>query len=141
VVSRWDVVEVHPRATSQAAEAFLNTLHARCPFRIRAVQIDGGSEFKAFFEQACQRLRLPVYLLPPRSPKLNAYVERANGTHRQEFYECVGDCPWDLTELNERLKQWEYTYNHVRPHQALGYLTPAEYLAQHHPKGSPSHMS
>ncbi|MGO9205363.1 MAG: integrase core domain-containing protein, partial [Candidatus Limnocylindrales bacterium] len=24
---------------------------------------------------------------------------------------------------------WETTYNTVRPHQALGYLTPAEYLA------------
>ncbi|MGO9180248.1 MAG: integrase core domain-containing protein, partial [Candidatus Limnocylindrales bacterium] len=24
---------------------------------------------------------------------------------------------------------WETVYNHVRPHQALGYLTPAEYLA------------
>ncbi|MBM4124009.1 MAG: transposase, partial [Nitrospira sp.] len=28
---------------------------------------------------------------------------------------------------------WEHTYNHVRPHQALGYLTPAEYLAHHPP--------
>ena len=25
-------------------------------------------------------------------------------------------------------------YNHIRPHQALGYLTPAEFLATHHPE-------
>lgn len=140
VVSRWDVVEAHRRATSQAAEMFLATMQARFPFRVRALQIDGGSEFKAFFEKACQRLRISLYLLPPRSPKLNGYVERANGTHRQEFYECVADCPWEVTELNRRLREWEYVYNHVRPHQALNYLTPAEYLTQHHPKGSPSHM-
>ena len=27
------------------------------------------------------------------------------------------------------LRTWETVYNTVRPHQALGYLTPAEYLA------------
>ncbi|MGO9178234.1 MAG: integrase core domain-containing protein [Candidatus Limnocylindrales bacterium] len=27
------------------------------------------------------------------------------------------------------MRAWETTYNTVRPHQALGYLTPAEYLA------------
>jgi transposase InsO family protein len=27
------------------------------------------------------------------------------------------------------LRDWEHVYNTVRPHQALGYLTPAEYLA------------
>ena len=140
VVSRWDVVEVHRRATSQAAEVFLATLRVRFPFPVRALQIDGGSEFKAFFEQACQRLRISLYLLPPRSPKLNGYVERANGTHRQEFYETTADCPWEIEELNKRLREWEHVYNHVRPHQALGYLTPAEYLNQHYRRGSPSHM-
>ncbi|MBI3621338.1 MAG: transposase [Nitrospirae bacterium] len=29
------------------------------------------------------------------------------------------------------MHQWEHVYNTVRPHQALGYLTPAEYLAHH----------
>ena len=27
------------------------------------------------------------------------------------------------------LRAWEAVYNTIRPHQALGYLTPAEYLA------------
>ena len=27
------------------------------------------------------------------------------------------------------LRAWETVYNTIRPHQALGYLTPAEYLA------------
>ena len=33
-------------------------------------------------------------------------------------------------ELNRQLEAWEYTYNYVRPHQALGYLTPNEYYRQ-----------
>lgn len=36
---------------------------------------------------------------------------------------------------------WENTYNHVRPHQALGYLTPAECLAHHGSRGPASQMS
>ncbi len=140
VVSRWDVVEVHWRATSLAAEKFLQTLLARCPFTIRGLQIDGGSEFRALFERACQRLNIPLYLLPPHSPKLNAHVERANGTHRREFYELVDDCPWTVVDLNRRLRTWEYTYNHIRPHQALGQLTPAEFLRHYRRQGPSSHM-
>ena len=54
VVSRWDVVEVRTRATANTATDFLSTLQARMPFPVRAIQVDGGSEFQAGFEQACQ---------------------------------------------------------------------------------------
>jgi transposase InsO family protein len=30
--------------------------------------------------------------------------------------------------LAAAVRAWEYVYNTVRPRQALGYLTPAEYL-------------
>lgn len=141
VVSRWDVLEVHHRATSTAAARFLATLQRRLPFPVRALQVDGGSEFKACFEAACQKLKLPLYALPPRSPKLNGHVERANGTHRQEFYEVTPDCPWTVMELNRRLRRWEHIYNHVRPHQALEDLTPAQFLAAYAKRGPQSHMS
>jgi len=29
------------------------------------------------------------------------------------------------------MRQWEYVYNHVRPHHSLDLQTPAEYLARH----------
>jgi transposase InsO family protein len=133
VVSRWDVLEVHWRATSLAAERFLGTLLQRFPFPVRALQIDGGSEFKALFENACERLKISLYLLPPRSPKLNAHVERANGTHRREFYDLIERSSWTVAALNQKLRAWEHTYNHVRPHQSLGQLTPAQFLRQHLP--------
>lgn len=66
-------------------------------------------------------------MLPPRSPKLNGYVERAQRTHSEVFYE-VTDSSFDLGELNQALLEWERVYNTVRPHQALGYLTPKEFL-------------
>ena len=133
VVSRWDVCEVHRRPTSTAASLFLKTLLARMPFPIRAIQVDGGSEFHALFEQACQQLGLRLFVLPPRSPKLNGAVERANRTHTEEFYE-ITPCSLQVATLNRELQDWETVYNTVRPHQALGYLTPAEFLASlNHP--------
>jgi len=129
VVSRWDVIEVHTRATAATASGFLDSLQGRMPFKIRAIQVDGGSEFHAQFERTCQDRGLKLFVLPPHSPKLNGHVERANRTHTEEFYE-VYDGELEVIPLNQALKQWERVYNHIRPHQALGYLTPYQYLQQ-----------
>ena len=110
---------------------FLDSLQQRMPFPIRAVQVDGGSEFAAEFEQACQQRGLRLFVLPPRSPKLNGAVERAQRTHTEEFYQ-VTDCSLEMAALNRELREWEKTYNTVRPHQSLGYLTPLQFLQQWH---------
>jgi putative transposase len=127
VVSRWDVVQAQAQATAETAVQFLDVLLARMPFPIAALQVDGGSEFAAEFEQACQQRRLPLFVLPPRSPKLNGHVERAHRTHNEEFYEVTPD-RWTLPELNRQLRAWEQVYNTIRPHQALGYATPLEFV-------------
>jgi len=129
LLSRWDVIQAHRRATASNAAQFLQTLQHRMPFPLRALQVDGGSEFAAQFEQACQQRGLHLFVLPPRSPKLNGAVERANRTHSEEFYQ-VTPCSLELKKLNRELRAWERIYNTVRPHQALGYLTPRQFLAQ-----------
>jgi putative transposase len=129
MVSRWDVVEAHRQATATTAAHFLDTLEQRLPFPPRALQVDGGSEFAALFETECQRRSIRLFVLPPRSPKLNGCVERAHRTHTEEFYQ-VEDFPLDMADLNQSLRVWERTYNTIRPHQALGYLTPQQYLLQ-----------
>ena len=83
VVSRWDVLEVHTRATATTATSFLGAVQGRMPFMVKAIQVDGGSEFEAGFERACQEQGIKLFLLPPRSPKLNGCVERANRTHTE----------------------------------------------------------
>jgi transposase InsO family protein len=35
-----------------------------------------------------------------------------------------------MKKLNRELRLWEKIYNTVRPHQALGYLTPQQFLRQ-----------
>ena len=127
VVSRWDVLGVQTRATTTTARAFLESLRARMPFPVKALQVDGGSEFEDVFEQACQEWGIQLFVLPPRSPKLNGCVERSFRTDEEEFYE-IYDGDLEVTPLNRALQGWERVYNHIRPHQALGYLTPHQFL-------------
>ena len=129
-VSRWDVVGVYSRATARNGRDFLRQVLARMPFPVKAVQIDGGSEFKAEFEEACAALSLPLFVLPPHSPKLNGRVERSHRTHEEEFYQCY-EGGLTLAELRPALRAWEDVYNTIRPHQALAYATPWGWLQDH----------
>jgi transposase InsO family protein len=128
VVSRWNVLGVYKSATATHAAEFLDVLGKRMPFPVRAIQVDGGSEFQAVFEVECQKRGIKLFVLPPRSPKLNGGVERAHRTHTEEFYE-ITDSSFDIAELSQELLEWEHIYNTFRPHQALGYLTPENFLA------------
>ena len=106
VVSRWDVLEAHTRATAATAAGFLDRLVARMPLPVRAIQVDGGSEFQAAFEEARQARGIRLFVLPPRSPKLNGCVERAQRTHTEEFYE-VTPFSLEIAALNRELLAWE----------------------------------
>ena len=155
-VARWTVAQAGRRATAANAvvrrayaappgprsRLTLDKLQAAMPFPVEAIQVDGGSEFKAGFEAECERRGIALYELPPRSPKLNGHVERANGSWRYEFYGA-----WDLAGDLERLNRWidafADEFNAIRPHQALGGRTPADYLASRRTAGETpaSHMS
>lgn len=127
-VAKWTVGKVASSATAAAATALLDKLIAEAPFPIHGIQVDGGSEFKAEFEAACQARQLPLYVLPPKQPQLNGAVERNQGSWRYEFYETY-DLPHRLDELQPLVDAFAHRFNHVRPHDALDMQTPAEYLA------------
>jgi len=119
---------VQGRATAQRAAGFLFALVTKAPFPIRAVQVDGGSEFMAEFEEACRSLGIRLFVLPPRSPRLNGHVERMQRTFRDEFY--TWPLPSGIAELQGELDAYLDYYNHRRPHMALGGLAPLEFLAK-----------
>jgi transposase InsO family protein len=127
-IAKWTVGKAFNRATAQAAAAFLDKITADMPFPVRAIQVDGGSEFMAEFEAACQAKGIALSVLPPRSPQMNGAVERCNGAWRYEFYETY-DLPASVNELNPILDSYQHLYNHHRPHGALAGMTPAQYLA------------
>ena len=104
--AKWTVARPYKRATAKNAAEFLERVRAQMPDPVRAVQIDGGSEFMAEFEQACADATIPLYVLPPRSPKLNGAVERCNGAWRYEFYAC-SDLPLDIDKIAKRVEAFQ----------------------------------
>ena len=47
-----------------------------------------------------------------------------------EFYR-YADLSLSLTGINKALRTWERVHNCIRPHQALGYLTPKAFYQRH----------
>lgn len=125
--TRLRVLRAFSTASSKSAEAFLDACRRSFPFPIRNVQSDNGSEFLGFFDKACvEEKHVFSY---PRTPKDNAFVERSHKTDDDEFYHLLEEEPENLADLNRKMRAWEKTYNIVRPHASLQYLTPAAYLA------------
>lgn len=139
-VAKWTVAAVFTRATAQCATRLLDKLIAEAPFPVTGIQVDGGSEFKAAFEAACQAKRLDLFVLPPKRPQLNGAVERAQGSWRYEFYACY-DLPSQIDKLQPLVDAFAHRFNHHRPHDALDGRTPAEYLQTlSSADPAPSHM-
>lgn len=60
LVSRSDVLEAYSSAMARYAAAFLDMVREQMPFAIKAIQVDGGSEFEAEFEQDCQKRKIKL---------------------------------------------------------------------------------
>ena len=125
--SRWNVAEVYRSATAKTASSFIDKLISDSPFPIKQIQVDGGSEFMAEFEQACSKKGIVLAVLAPRSPELNGHVERINGTWRSDFYNQY-DLPTSLEQLRPLIDDHTDTYNWDRPHESLALQTPQEFL-------------
>ena len=140
-IAKWTVAKAYRRATAASAALFLDKLAANMPFKVDAIQVDGGSEFMAEFESACQMRAIKLFVLPPKSPQINGAVERCNSAWRYEFY-AVYDLPTRVEDLNPLIDAFQHRYNTHRPHGALGGKTPAQYLASRQANEKPvSHMS
>lgn len=126
-ISKIVFSHAYTHATSFAGADFLQKALLFFPFKVSSIQVDGGGEFMAEFETLCQKMGISLYVLPPRSPKINGCIERSNGTMRYEFY--VLHSGFDaLAEMNAKLDEFIRFYNEKRPHQRLNYMTPMRYL-------------
>ena len=125
---------VFSHAKASSAKRFLLNFKARAPFKIHSIQVDGGSEFRAEFEKACQDLGLELIVLPPAKPKYNGGVERGNRTFREEFYNRPDLLEDSVRGIQAQLNKALTKYNTYRPHKNLNGLTPMEYLKRNHPE-------
>jgi transposase InsO family protein len=126
--SKFIATEVYHHAKSSSAKRFLLEIVAKLPFKILSIQVDGGSEFMAEFEQACGELCIPLIVLPPSKPAYNGGVERGNRIFREEFYARHDILADSVGAFRPELNKAVHKYNTYRPHCALKGLTPMQYI-------------
>jgi transposase InsO family protein len=126
--SKYIHAQAYSNAKATSARKFLLEFIETAPFKIKSVQVDGGSEFMAEFEQTCQEKGIPLIVLPPAKPKYNGGVERGNRVFREEFYARTDMLADSLGALRAELKAALNKYNTYRPHKSLDGLTPMAYI-------------
>ena len=89
------------------------------------------SEFMLEFEQACAELNIPLFVIPPATPKHNGDVERENGTFRDEFYADPNLLADSVNAMRFSLREAVKKYNNYSPNHSLNGLTPMEYISPH----------
>ena len=68
------------------------------------------------------------HYIQPGQPAQNAFIESFNGRLRDE---CLNETLFSsLRDARYELSRWRDDYNQVRPHSALGNLSPAEFVKQ-----------
>ena len=110
-LSSWEVIEA-------LADLFLSR---GLPTYVRS---DNGPEFTAkAVREWLGRLQVAPLFIEPGSPWENGYVESFNARLRDEFLD--GEIFYTPREVQVLTERWRWQYNHVRPHQSLGYRPPA----------------
>ena len=87
------------------------------------IVIDNGTEFTSkALDQWAYENKIALHFITPGRPMENGYIESFHGKFREE---CLNE-HWFLTldDARETIESWRIDYNQVRPHSALGYLTP-----------------
>lgn len=82
--TRVRVLRLYRRQNRRSSLAFLRELTAACPFQIRRIQVDNGTEFPLLFALSCQELGVRVRYIRPRRPEQNGKVERSHRIDEEE---------------------------------------------------------
>ena len=91
---------------------------------------DHGTEFTSNAMLAwTQDAGVAWHFIAPGKPMQNGICEAFNGRFRDELLNET--LFYDLDHARAAVARWVSAYNRIRPHSALGYLTPAAYAASY----------
>jgi len=125
--SSYAMAKVVAANNATEAASFLRDVVAveleKAGWRLWRVLTDGGSEFKAQFDQACRELNVRHTRTKPRHAWTNGFVERLQGTILHEHWRIAFRRRYFRRrhQLQSSLDSFIEFYNFQRPHQ--GYRT------------------
>jgi transposase InsO family protein len=95
------------------------------------IRSDNGSEFMAKNVQDFIRdVRAKTAYITPGSPWENGFIERFNGTLRDELLN--REVFYTLEEARAIIENYRQEYNKIRPHSSLNYLAPESFILLTH---------
>jgi putative transposase len=120
------VIKVDRRIDADATVGVLDQLVADRGRPPRFIRCDNGPELTAnALRDWCRFNQAGTSYIEPGSPWQNPYVESFGGRLRDELL--AVEAFNTLLEAQVLVQDWRIEYNTVRPHSALGYLTPTDY--------------
>lgn len=130
---------------SLAAKEFFDLCRKAFPYSFNFLYVltDNGSEFKKHFAEELRKLHLTHYHTYPKTPKMNAHVERFNRTIQEDFvdfrYQLLKN---NIDEFNRQLMDWLIFYNTKRVHHAFqNKMSPVQYMISYLEKSVPAKIA
>lgn len=127
------VVKVNTLSSTNARGVFKEFATVN-PTGIHTVQTDNGSEFLAHFHKYLEGKSITHKFIYPRLCKVNGVVERFNRTIQEECIKRSDELYYDTKAFEKKLTKYLYWYNYKRPHYALGYMSPMQFINSGIPK-------
>ena len=129
IYSRFSFAWATTSHASRAAKEFFALCRKAFPFPFQFVLTDNGSEFKKHFDTELRKLHLVHYHTYPKTPKMNAHVERFNRTIQEEFVDYHASLLLDPKAFNRKLIDYLIFYNIHRVHHAFhNKLSPLQFI-------------
>lgn len=141
--SKFAFVQLHERADTKTAKAFLEALIAAVPYHIHTVLTDNGIQFADLpknregptaklrahpFMATCVQNGIDHRLTKPNHPWTNGQVERMNRTIKEATVKRYHYK--DREQLSNHLDTFIHAYNFARRLKTLKGLTPYEFICQ-----------
>ena len=137
--SRWTFREMYDEHSTYSSWQFLITLLKRCPFPIREVQTDNGTEFtnallvtkskhKTMFEEELEQDGILYHRIRIATPRHNGKVERQHRLDGERFYSQLR--MFSLEDGRKQLKVYQAKSNDYIK-QCLGMRSPNQVVEQY----------
>ena len=133
--TRWTYREMYDEHSTYSSTDFLKELILNCPFPIREIQTDNGTEFTralmsndgkpSLFEETLEACGIKYHRIRVATPRHNGKVERQHRTDENRFYKKMK--MYNLDDGRRQLAKYNEKSNNI-PKICLGFLTPNEIL-------------